>query len=341
MNAIPLVALSCCVALLMAAAGGYLVRVRMPRPPVGVYTSGDIAVLCVGVVLAPLLYLKLPGVVVSALFGLVLCLAVQFTLAPVCSGRWAWGLALVAAGATAACSGHPAAVRACTDVMLAVAVVGVANLWTQSGMRSAHAAGLAAVLSCYDLVATTLTQVTANFVTQVQGRPFAPMLVLTGGSPPVAVGLGDLLLLVLFPLVAAKAFGRTAALLAAAVGVVVTSAVSALFALGALTAGFPLLTVLGPLIVVQHVLWSRRLGGERTTARWRSGTDSPAPHPDRLQPDPALTSALSLTPPTGLAPGTWIAIADGQILGTGNSPGLARRAARQHGTDTLPIVRQL
>ncbi|MFJ3216969.1 hypothetical protein ACIPLC_13750 [Kitasatospora sp. NPDC086801] len=341
MNVIPLVGLSCCVALLMAVAGVYLVRVRMPRPPVGVYTSSDIAVLCVGVVLAPLLYVNLPGVVVSALFGLVLCLAVQFTLAPVLSGRWAWGLALVAAGVTAACSGHPVAVRAGTDVMLAVAVVGVANLWTQSGMRSAHAAALAAVLSCYDLVATTLTQVTAHFVTQVQGRPFAPMLVLTGGSPPVAVGLGDLLLLVLYPLVAAKAFGRTAALLAAAAGVVVTSAVSALFALGALTEGFPLLTALGPLIVVQHVVWSRRLGGERTTARWRAGTESPAPRPDRLQPDAAVASALAVPAPAELAAGTWIAVADGRLVGTGDSPGLARRDARQRGTDTLPLVRQL
>ncbi|MFB7594190.1 hypothetical protein [Streptomyces sp. NPDC056160] len=353
MNGTALVALSCCVAALMAVAGAYLARVVMPRPPVGVYAPADIAVLCVGVVVAPLFYAGLPGAWVSALFGLVFCLAVQFTLAPLCSGRWAWCLALAATGATAGAAVWSTAawVRVGTDVLLAVAVVGVANLWAQSGMRSSHVAALAGALTCYDLVATTLTDVTGNFFEQVRGRPFAPLLALTGGAHPVAVGLGDLLLLVLFPLVAAKAYGRGAALLAGAVGVVVTSAVSALFAVGALTEGFPLLTALGPLIVVQHLVWSRRAGGERTTAEWRAGAVAPAPRPGALGPDARLTAAVGLTvsgrqaaaggpgasggpvAPEAPAEGSWVVLRDGRVVGTGASPGLARRDARERGED--------
>lgn len=345
MNGIALVALSCCVALIMALAGGYLARVDMPRPPVGVYTPADVAVLCTGVVLAPLLYARLPGAWVAALFGLVLCTAVQFTLAPLCGGRWAWCLALAATGATAGASfgGAALAVRAGTGVLLAVAVVGVANLWTQSGMRSAQVAALAAVLTCYDLAATTLTHATADFFDQVRGRPFAPLLALTGGAHPVGVGLGDLLLLVLFPLVAAKAYGRTAALLAAAVGVAVTSAVSVLFALDALTAGFPLLTALGPLIVAQHLVWSRRTGGERSTAEWRAGAPRPAPRGRDQDPYPALVAALALSAPGDLPEGAWIAVADGgRIAGTGASAGLARRDARERGEPAAVLaVRQV
>lgn len=343
MSGIALVALSCCVALLMAGAGVYLARVRMPRPPVGVYVPADIAVLCVGVVLAPLIYAHLPGAADSALFGLVLCLAVQFTLAPVLPNLWAWCLALAATGVTVAftLSGSDAGVRACTDVLLAVAVVGVTNLWVQSGMRSAHVAALAGVLTCYDLVATTLTQVTEHFVTQVRGRPFAPLLALTGGHAPVAVGLGDLLLLVLFPLVAAKAYGRTAAILAGVVAVVVTSAISALFAAGALSSGFPLLTALGPLIVAQHVVWSRRTGGERTVVAWRDGAAPPASRRESPEPESQAGAALALAVPEGLPAGTWLAVRDGRVVGTGDSPGLARRNAGTRTTAVPYVVRQV
>ncbi|MEU1289743.1 hypothetical protein [Kitasatospora sp. NPDC005856] len=309
MNADPaaLAALSAAVAAELALAARYLARVRMPRPPVGVYTGGDVAVLCAGVVLAPLLYAALPGAAVSAVFGLVGCLAVQFTLAPLLAGTrlrpgpWSWAAALTATAATAlaALTGHPGAARAGSDLMIAVAVVGVANLWAQSGLRSAHTAALAAVLTGYDLAATTLTDTTTRFFAQVQDRPFAPLLALTGGPQPVAVGLGDLLLLVLYPLVAAKAHGRTAAVTAALTGLLTTSAVSACFAAGWLTTGFPLLTALGPLIVAQHLYWRRRHGGERTTAQWRAGHPLPPPAPSRTEPAAALAAPVPEGTPQG------------------------------------------
>ncbi|MFJ9610086.1 hypothetical protein ACIRS1_27465 [Kitasatospora sp. NPDC101176] len=340
-----LAALSAAVAVETAAAAWYLARVRMPRPPVGVYTGGDVAVLCAGVVIAPLLYSALPGAAVSAVFGLVCCLAAQFTLAPLLAAAglratpWSWTAALTATAATAlaALTGHPGAARAGSDALIAVAVVGVANLWTQSGLRSAHTAALAAVLTGYDLAATTLTDTTTRFFEQVQDRPFAPMLALTGGPHPVAVGLGDLLLLVLYPLVAAKAHGRTAAACAALAGLLTTTAVSTCFALGLLTSGFPLLTALGPLIVAQHLYWRRRSGGERTTARWREGLPGPRPRPSRSE----LAAALDTAVPEGTPPGSWLALADGRVLGTGPTPGRARREARVRGEDAPTTARMV
>ncbi|MFJ9770286.1 hypothetical protein ACIRVF_03475 [Kitasatospora sp. NPDC101157] len=340
-----LAALSAVVAVELTVAARYLARVRMPRPPVGVYTGGDIAVLCAGVVLAPLLYTALPGAAVSAVFGLVLCLAVQFTLAPLLAAAglrgapWSWGASLAGTAATAlaALTGHPGAARAGSDLLIAVAVVGVANLWTQSGLRAGHTAALAAALTCYDLAATTLTDTTARFFEQVHDRPFAPVLALTGGARPVALGLGDLLLLVLFPLVAAKAYGRAAAWCATLAGLLVTSAVSTCFALGVLTTGFPLLTALGPVIVGQHLYWRRRFGRERTTAQWREGRTAPLPPPSGAE----LTAALGAATPDGAPAGTWLALAGGRVLGSGPTPGRARRDARRNGEVTPTTARMV
>ncbi|MFC8077471.1 hypothetical protein ACFUN8_18290 [Streptomyces sp. NPDC057307] len=345
-TAIALVGLNCAVAAITVAGAGYFARVRMPRPPVGKYELPDVAVMTAVVVAAPLVYLALPRTAVAVVFGLVLCAALQFTLAPLIGGGRAWAASALSVAVTAVCAfaDLPVAVTVLTDVLLAVAVVGVANMWAQSGMRSVHAAWFAGALCCYDLVATGLTSVMDRFAAQVMGLPFAPLLAVTQGRPPVALGLGDLLLLVLFPLVAVKAFGRAAGVLAAVVGLAVSAGVSLLFGLGALTGAFPLLTALGPLIVLQHVLWSRAKGGERTTAEWRAGTPRTATSTTSPDPDPALLKALE---PTGLdtlrpelSPGDWLAVVDGRAVGSGTSSGRARRDARLRGCDTVPVVRQ-
>ncbi|MEW1695414.1 MULTISPECIES: hypothetical protein [unclassified Streptomyces] len=341
-----LVGLNAAVAAVTAAGAVYFTRVRMPRPPVGRYELPDVAVMGAVVVAAPLVYLAAPRAAVAVVFGLVLCVALQFTLAPLTgAGRaWAAAVALVAVTAGCALADLPVAVTALTDVLLAVAVVGVANMWAQSGMRSAHAAWFAGTLCCYDLVATGLTSVMDRFAAQVMGLPFAPLLAVTQGRPPVALGLGDLLLLTLFPLVALKAFGRAAALLAAAVGLAVSASVSLLFGLGVLTGAFPLLTALGPLIVLQHVLWSRARSGERTTAEWHAGAARPAAADAPTGPDPALLLALEPTGldalPTAPSPGDWLAVVDGRAVGSGRTPGRAHKDARRRGCAETPVVRR-
>ncbi|MFB6988023.1 MULTISPECIES: hypothetical protein [unclassified Streptomyces] len=347
MNAAALVGLNCCVLAVTAAGAAYFGRVRMPRPPVGRYELPDVAVMYAVVVVAPLLYLVLPRAAVAIVFGLVLCAALQFTLSPLTGGGRAWAVASASVAITAglASANLPLAVMVLTDVLLAVAVVGVANMWVQSGMRSAHAAWFAGALACYDLVATGLTSLMDRFADQVMGLPFAPLLAVTRGDPPVALGLGDLLLLVLFPLTAVKAFGRVAGLVAAGVGLAVSGAVSLLFGLGALTGAFPLLTALGPLIVLQHLFWVRAKGGERTVAEWRAGIPRPASAAVSTEPDPELLRALE---PAGAeelstqpSEGDWLAVIDGRVVGSGASPGQARKDAGLRGFGSVPVVRQV
>ncbi|MFH9352152.1 hypothetical protein [Kitasatospora sp. NPDC017646] len=116
-----------------------------------------------------------------------------------------------------------------------------------------------------------------------------------------------------------------------------TSAVSTCFALGLLTTGFPLLTALGPAIVAQHLHWRRRLGGERTTAQWREGRSAPLPPPSGTEP----TAAFTATIPDDTPPGTWLALADGRVLGSGPTPGRARRDARRNGSDRPTTARMV
>ncbi|MFJ4417164.1 hypothetical protein [Streptomyces sp. NPDC088925] len=340
-----LIGLNVCVAAITLLGLGYFARVRMPRPPVGKYEPPDVLVVMAVVMLAPLLYLELPRTAVAVVFGLVLCAALQFTLAPLLGGLGAALLAVLAVAVTGglALADRTLAVLVLTDVLLAVAVVGVATMWAQSGFKSVHTAWFAGLLAVYDLLATGLSSVMDRFAAQVMGLPFAPLLAVTRGDPPVALGLGDLLLIVLFPLVAAKAYGRAAALLAGALGVLASSAISVLFATGTLTGAFPLMVVLGPVIVAQHLYWVRRTGRERTTAEWRAGALATVPV---TAASPVLLAALGTPGAPGdlherARPGDWVALLDGEVVGTGPSAGSARKDAARRGTGAVPLVRQV
>jgi hypothetical protein len=210
-------------------------------------------------------------------------------------------------------------------------------LWVQEGLRARHVAWLAGLIGVYDLIATTLTSVTARLASELQAMPFAPVFALTGGRAPVSIGLGDLLLLVLFPLAAARAFGRVAALVASLSAVAIVALAGVLVWAGMFTTAVPLLTILGPAIIVQYAFW-RQLGRrERTTRDWRYGVPLVVASPDPLLP---LETALEMPLPESLPEGVWIAMSENGVVGTGASPGLARRAARENGHIGMPFVRQ-
>lgn len=328
-----------CTILLIAVSVLYFHRWVLPRAPIGFFRAFDIAIMSAIVVIAPLVYLGLPPAVVVTIFALVLLAAVQLVLAPVIGGRIALAVSIVLCGATAAAwlLRHPLLTTVLTDVVLSLGVVGVTNLWVQGGLRARHVAWLAGLIAVYDLIATTLTSVTTRLATELQGMPFAPVFALTGGRTPVSIGLGDLLLLVLFPLAAARAFGRAAALVAGFTAAAIVAFAEALVQAGLFTTALPLVTILGPAIIIQYVFW-RQLGRrERTTREWRDGV-----HPVARRPDPllALEAALEIPMPEQLPEGIWLAISDDGVVGQGLSPGLARRSAREHGHLTVPFVRQ-
>jgi hypothetical protein len=255
----------------------YFLRYTIPRPPLGVYNGTDVVVIVVGIVALPYLYLALPLVVVALIFALAVLNVLALAAEPLLSARRAAWLAVFGVGAAdvgalivaGPMSGPFLVVN---DLVVALAVVGVTNLWVQSGMRARHLAILGGILAIYDYVATARLPLTADLVARLAALPFAPVVAWPVGvnGEWVGLGLGDLLFATAFPLVLCKAYCQRAGALALAVSLATTAALLALSALGVLPRVFPVMVILGPLMIVQYGFWHRRLGDERTMRAYRT-----------------------------------------------------------------------
>jgi hypothetical protein len=272
-------------------AGVYFRHVRMARPPLGVINRADVLIMMVAIVLVPYLYLALPLWLVGVLLGAFTVGLLYVTLEPLASRGWrAWlgvlGLVVVdlAVWLRFGSDGMPFALV--NNAVLTVAVVGVANVWAQSGMKARDAALLGGLLAIYDVVFTVRLSVMNDLLTRLATLPFAPQVVWpTGPGDWVGLGLGDLLMAATFPLVMHKAFSRWAGWMAVGISVGVIAVLFYLASLGALNGGFPMMIVLGPGMVLQYGLWIRRLGRERTTWQYLQA-ESPSRHTcDRGEPD--------------------------------------------------------
>jgi hypothetical protein len=84
----------------------------------------------------------------------------------------------------------------------------------------------------------------------------------------LGIGLGDLLLATVFPLVMRKAYGQKAGLAALLIGLSAIAAVLVRTFIGIQVAAFPVMVVLGPLMILQYLYWRRRSGPERTTRQY-------------------------------------------------------------------------
>lgn len=250
----------------------YFRRYAMTRPPIGVFNLGDIAIMMGVVILVPFLYLLLPIWMLASLLALASISLLYFTWEPVLRSAWAiWLVTILLAGAdllTALLPGiAPIWFFAVNNIVLVISVVGVTNLWAQSGMKARHAAILGAALVVYDLIATSILPLMNNLFARLEGLPFAPELawpVNTAGDW-LGIGLGDLVLVAVFPLVMRKAFGRPAGIVAMIIGLGAISLLILSLIFGLLVGTFPVMVVLGPLMLLQYVYWSRRLKQERTT----------------------------------------------------------------------------
>jgi hypothetical protein len=80
----------------------------------------------------------------------------------------------------------------------------------------------------------------------------------------IGIGLGDLLLASVFPLVMRKAFGRGAGVTAILVALGGIAAIMLL----PITEVFPVMIILGPLMLLQYAYWIRQRGQERTTYQY-------------------------------------------------------------------------
>jgi hypothetical protein len=252
----------------------YFRRCRMTRPPLGVFNLADVLIMLVAVVLVPYLYVALPTWLVGALLGGLTVGILYVTLEPFPVPRraiWLGILVLVAAdlGSWLRFGATCTAFAATNDVVLTVAAVGVANLWAQSGMKARDAALLGGMLAAYDFIFTARLPLMNDLLGRLAGLPFAPQVAWPVGEGQwVGIGLGDLLLASAFPLVMRKAFGLVAGLLALSTALGVIGALLGLAGLGALGEAFPLMVVLGPLMVLEYAYWIRRGRQERTTREY-------------------------------------------------------------------------
>jgi hypothetical protein len=248
----------------------YFRRWRMPCPPVGVVDLGDVAFVVVALVLLPFVYLALPGWLVGAFFACSILAVLLVTLDPVITTGWArWLVAIGLVGADVVLALGPGSASrayfAVNNLVLAVVIVGVANLWAQGGLHARDLAVLTTAVVVYDVVATGWLPLTSDLIHRLAGLPFSPMIAWSVGEERwLGIGMGDLLLATVAPLVLRKAFGRIAGVTALLVALVTIGVMVGLAAFEVLRGVFPVMVVLGPLILAQYGFWRWR-GGERST----------------------------------------------------------------------------
>jgi hypothetical protein len=249
----------------------YFRHFAVTRPPIGVFTLADIGVMIAGIILVPLLYLALPRWLVGGLLTIGALSVLYFTLEPVVRSRpvvWLISLGLVAADIVTALrwgrmGNLPLVIN---NGVLVIMAIGITNLWAQSGMEARDAALLGGALTIYDFVATSVLGHMDQLFGQLASLPLMPMVAWpVSDGRYLGLGLGDLLLATMFPMVVRKAYGRVAGQVALA-GSLGVLAVLLLSALGGLLEGtFPVMVVLGPSMVFQYAYWRHRHGSERTT----------------------------------------------------------------------------
>ena len=253
----------------------YFRRYVMTRPPIGVFNLGDVAIMIGAIILVPFLYLLVPTWILASLLALASISLLYFTWEPVLRSAWAiWLVTILLAGAdlvTALVPVIPAIwFFAVNNIVLVISVVGVTNLWAQSGMKARDAAILGAALTVYDLIATSILSLMSDLFVRLEGLPFAPELAWPTSTTGewIGIGLGDVVLAAVFPLVMRKAFGRTSGILAMTIGLGAISLLIVSLISGVLVGTFPVMVVLGPLMVLQYVYWNRKLKQERTTRQY-------------------------------------------------------------------------
>lgn len=249
----------------------------LTRPPLGTANLGDVTLTLACIVMLPFLYLWLPGWLIGTLLAITALSVLWFVVEPVFSVpliRWCVAGGLVAADLLLIrLDGSSSTLFLLVNdaVMLTIAV-GVSNLWAQGGLRARDMAIFAGAIAIYDLVATGFLPLTTTMIDRLSGMPFLPMAVWpTGAGQWVGIGLGDLLMAAVGPLVMRKAFGRTAGFAAMAIALGAIAGVLLVAQWDALPETFPTMIVLGPLMVLHYGLWSRRSGGECTYARYLTG----------------------------------------------------------------------
>lgn len=292
-------------ALTVGLAAAYLDRLRLTRPPIGVFNRSDVVVLTGGIVLAPMIYLLLPPTLAGVLFGLTMFSVLLFALQPMTISRpLRWLLALAAIVSTGwiglAVGTQNPVFATLNGIVIVVGIIGISNLWVQTGMRTSQVIGLAIVITLYDVVATGILPVTATLLDRLGSTPYMPVIFWPVGDHALGLGLGDLLMITTIALVAYKGFGRRAALLTGTALLVALAAVLAAVAGGFFPSLVPTMAVLGPVVIATGFVL-RRLPHERSAGEFFQ--DTIAKRGESADRDAVSSSRLDGVPSTPLSTG--------------------------------------
>jgi hypothetical protein len=255
----------------------YFGRWQMSRPPIGVMNLYDLVATMVLIVLVPLVYIMLPDWAALALLMLGIFGIFYHVFEPILHRQSVlWLVAMLLAGGNVVLGQVSGTLTLSyilvNNLTLVVVVLGIANLWAQSGMKARDAAMLAVLLGIYDVVFTSHLSVMGDLFDHLDDLPLAPLIAWGSMEDMQAIGVGDLLMATLFPLVMRKSYGQTAGILAQGLAIITIALISILAPAETL---FPVMIILGPIMAVQYVFWRWQRGVERTTRQYRVDESAP------------------------------------------------------------------
>lgn len=277
-----------------AAALAYFRRVRLERPAIGAFNSRDLVILAGFIILLPILYLALPGPVLTGFLILTFGSALAIGLRPIMPARYRRVLIPTLIGAeivvTYTVLGAPRGLQlywVLTSAIVLVAAMGVSNLYVQGGLRLRQVAWFAVFLAAYDAFFSTVVPLTPQLAAAFEGRPLNASIGWASGRYSANIGLGDLLVYGLFVTAAYKGFERRGAIWAfvtvfvfGALAPSVAPLVVSQFDQGSTGIVIPAQLFFGPAaFLVTSRLYRRH--PERTTSQWvgeqAAALDEPAP----------------------------------------------------------------
>jgi hypothetical protein len=236
---------------------------RMTRPPIGVFNITDVIIALSIIILAHFLYVVLPLWIAVGLFALAVFSALYYTLEPLFHAR---SLALLVSGVLIVADIGAAQIFGTknngfflvNDLVILLVIIGVSNLWVQSGLKVRDVVIFSILLAIFDVCATALSPLTFTLFARLQSAPLTPALAWMSNGSILGGGLGDFLLVTVFSLALYKAFGRTAGIINILFSLLLIAS------LLLIDQQWPGMIFLAPLMLGQYLFWHRRHPQERT-----------------------------------------------------------------------------
>jgi hypothetical protein len=291
----------------------YFRRVRLERPPLGVFNPRDIGMVLIFILALPFLYLILPSPVLTGILVVTFVSALYLALRPFLPPRYLWPLLAVLMVANILITENLLGTRqgwqaywVLTSAIVLIASVGVANLYVQGGMNLKHIAWFALILAFYDGFFNLVVPISQKLADRFEGQPLDPSIGFTVGPYSANIGLGDLLVFSLFTIAAYKGFGKRGAIASfiiigifGALMPATSPLILTVFIRQNIGIAVPAQAFFGPAALVTYWLLSRR-SAERSMGQWISEQDAKGHEPIRVvrrnQPRPVATRSIQPVP---------------------------------------------